>query len=261
MSFGEPYHHWPGGRTRECTPLGGISRMSTDISQPSLGQHLGTRAVSRVVTKGLFGGYFVRFSPLFWGAGLWVFEKGAVLGRARSDRLEIVARMLSQPGRERDACDFLRRTGIEQIKQWVEEYGKEPDSFHDFWAKTQFEGIDLLDLDMIKRLSNKKYRLGEVLPKLNEWLARGIGFGAASPELTESMWRNTYEVTRDEDRWVKAARAELSIPDQPARLTLEEMQHLVLFQVAEYAAEYFPELIKPLGLLLPEDDKPKSLHE
>ncbi len=210
----------------------------------SLAEHLNMEAVGSLVEKKMFGGYEVRVGP-FLMLSLWVFQKGAILGRALRDRLDILAKLLAEEGRERNVCSFIREVAVKQ----VDDYGKEPDSFYDFWMDTELKKLDFSDLNLMKQLVKKKARLGEMLPKLDIWLVQGIGFGATFPELTERLWKEAYE-TYDPHSWAEARSYGLDIPQQPAPLPLEEMEQIVLSEVAEYANEFFPELVEPLGLRL-----------
>ena len=87
-----------------------------------------------------------------------------------------------------------------------------------------------------------------ILPKLDEWLMSGIGFGATYPELVQKMWVKTYETLRDQDEWAKAREHGLAIPEEQTPVPLEEIEQHVLLEVGRYVYEYFPQLIDPLGL-------------
>jgi hypothetical protein len=66
--------------------------MASESERPTLAEHLGRAQIGRLAHKKLFGRYEV---PLlqFLPVGLWLFGKGAIFGRARHDKLEIVAQM------------------------------------------------------------------------------------------------------------------------------------------------------------------------
>lgn len=217
--------------------------MTNQTSRLTLGEHLGMGAIGPLLEKRTFGGYNVRLGP-FIMRSLWMFVQGAALGRALRDRLEILVRLLVPPGHEYDFCVTLN----EKVALRVSRYGKEPDSFFDFWFRTQFQNLDFLDLDALKRITKRKVRLGEMLPLLNEWLVQGIGFGAKFPELTERLWRKEYETPEDADLWAILRQAGLDIPEEQTLLPLDEMEEMVLLGVAIYVDEFMPELLEPLGL-------------
>jgi len=207
---------------------------------------LSREVVQPHMEKRLLEGYNVRLYPVLFGSE-WLFAKGALLGRALSDRLEILAKMLAAPGREHEYPEKLRQAATDRVRT----YGKEPDSFRDFWLKTelpQLEAISFSDRKMVKRLSREKCRLGELVPKLLWWVVSGIAFGATYPDLTERMWRQSHETPPDPRRWqISEAAGVVDGPWEPT--PLEEMEHAVLLTVAYYAGEYYPELVEPLGLL------------
>ena len=222
----------------------GASSLSTLVSW------LSREVVQRHTQKRLTGEYDVRVYPLLFGSE-WLFAKGALLGRALSDRLEIFMKMFCKAGDERGACKDLRHAAADRLKM----YGKDPDSLRDFWRKTELPELDSIpfsDTKLVKRLSRQKCRLDEMIPRLDWWMFSGIGFGAAYPELTERMWRREYETPPDLDpherelrEWVEARG--LFQPWEPA--PLEPIEHELLVTVAYFAGEYFPELVEPLGLV------------
>jgi hypothetical protein len=88
-----------------------------------------------------------------------------------------------------------------------------------------------------------------VLQWMDIWFLAGIGLGLAFLESVARMWRNSYE-TNHSGSWELALQASLEVPkeDVETPLTLEEMEQVVLSQVAEYAREYIPEVVEPLRL-------------
>ena len=211
--------------------------------------HLGRDVVPRLAEKGWFGRWYIRFGR-FLTAGLWLYQTGAVLGRARPHRLETLAKMFSdRPGREREASNWLQDLAVKRI----DKYGREPESFFDFFMTTEYEKAGVswppASLDAIKRVDNEKIPLEQAGDTLNLLGLEGIGFGAKFPELTERMWKQTYE-TFDLEAWDRARRYGVDVPEEPTPLPLEQREHEVLAEVAVYATEHFPELVEPLGLRL-----------
>jgi hypothetical protein len=223
--------------------------MATDEAVSTLVSWLSKEVIQPNLEKRPFGGYDVRYSPVLFGS-VWLFAKGAVLGRARSDRFEMLMKLFGKPGTERDLCRVLHDGSIEAVKK----YGKEPDSFSDFWMKTGLPDLETLlssDLETKKRASRVKRRLGEIMPQVYTWLLVGIGFGATYPQLTERMWRRDYETRAPELHPIKRRIAEVGGvvdgPWEPA--PLEEQEHELLVLVACFAGEHCPELVEPLGLV------------
>ena len=234
--------------------------------QLTLAEHLGGEQLSRLAQKKLFGGYEVpllQFLPL----GLWLFGKGAIFGRARRDKLDVVAKMfvgleaistlLAPLGLPKQVArsyqwvlESLRKVASDGIGYYRDHHRKEPESLLDLWL-TSFAPpeVDFRDLDKARGLAKKKIRLGMALQQSDSWLFVGISLGAIFPQLTEKMWRQSYE-TADHESWAQAWQAGINIPKEFTSLPLEEMEHEVLVEVASYASEYFPDLVDPLNLRL-----------
>jgi hypothetical protein len=221
--------------------------MANSDALSTLVSWLSREVIAPHIYKKLFGGYEVRLYPVLFGSE-WIFAKGALFGRARSDRLEIFAKMFSTPGGERGFCEWM----YQNAKDRLEKYGKEPDTFRDFWVKTEIPELGAIpfhDKNAVKRLAQETCRLGEITVKAISWVLAGIGFGAKYPELTEKLWRQTYETTADPESWALARRAGVDIPEKDESLPLEETEHAVLLTVAYFVGQYFPELVEPLGLV------------
>ena len=221
--------------------------MANQTSRPTLVFHLGKDAVLSLSEKGLLGGVYMRFAR-FLMAALWQYQTGAVLGRARRDRLEILARMLCSPGQEGEFCDSVALLAGKRIDR----YGKEPDSFFDFLFTTEYQhaGINWPeDYRGVMRMAKKKIPLKELAPLFEGFMLEGVAFGAAFPELTERMWRGTYETFDPEAREL-ARRYGVDVPEQFTPVPLEQREQEVLAEVAVYSTEHFPELVEPLGLRL-----------
>lgn len=216
----------------------------TDVAiKITLGQYMSKDILEPLVRKRLLGGYEVPVGPCIINVSTWLFQKGAVLGRARFDRLNVLLKLWVDPGREDDACSELRRVA----KKRLDDFGREPDSFHTYWWETEFGTLDLTDLNVWKTLSAKKVRLEKIVPDLDYWLSSGIALGATYPHLVEKMWVKTYE-TPTPNKWALAREYGLDIPEEQTLLPLDDMEHIVLLEVGCYVSNYFPQFIEPLGL-------------
>ncbi len=240
--------------------------MASESERPTLAEHLGRVQIGRLVQKKLFGGYEV---PLlqFLPVGLWLFGKGGIFGRARQDKLEIVAQMfigleaigvlfawLGLPrqvaNNEQWVLECLRKVASDGMRYYRDCRRKEPESLLDLWL-TSFAPpeVDFRDFDKTRKLAKKKIRLGLILQQSDSWLFAGISFGANFPELMERIWRQSYE-TVDQESWAEARRIGIDIPEEFTPLPLQEMEQAVLVDVASYVTEYFPKLVDPLNLRL-----------
>jgi hypothetical protein len=209
-----------------------------------LGVHLGMDAVRPAVKENESGGYEISGCSMLV-AGLWVFQQGAFLGRARAGRLEELAKLVAIEGGEEKMCEFFRSSSA----RLLDEYGQEPSSFMDLWLKHRFPSVNLRELDILVTLHHRKHHLGEMVPQFQVAAAFGIGFGAMYPELVKKMWINSYETERDKQIWAQARKSGLNIPEK-RKLPLQEMEELVLRSVTEFTKEHYPSLINSLDLQL-----------
>ncbi len=259
-----PAHaHNRGGRTATA------EAMAHEAGRPTLAAHVAQFAIAPIVKKKLLGGYELPFGPFVARAGPWLFEWGAVLGRARRDRLDMLAKVLADEGAELaaridPAVRALVESGQWEKDHWTYEglcklasdgvrfYGREPDSFLDFWI-TAFAPpeADFRDPDKGKKLLKQKIRLAHALALADQWLLAGISFGATYPELTERLWKRAYETPEDaESQEIRALgrQAGLDVLEEQELRPLDEMEVTVLMELTNYLEHRFPELIEPLDL-------------
>jgi len=217
--------------------------MGNDTERPMLGEHFAVEALAGAIQKKWSGGYEVSgFSVMI--TSMWVYQKGAILGRAKAENIDIFAKLIAVEGGEKNMREFFKNASERQLNV----YGKEPSSFIDFLLKTMFPEIDMGNLEMLKALDKKKVRLGEILPRFQVDAATGIGFGAFHPEIVEKMWLESYEMEKDTDIWQEARQYGLDIPEKRSYIPIAEMEENVLKEVSEFVKEYHPSLITPLGL-------------
>lgn len=214
----------------------------TDVAtRLTLGHYMSQETLGPLVIKKLFGGYEVPFGPCIFTVSTSLFQKGAVLGRVRFDRLDVLAKLLAMPGKETNFLNnFLRKAG----KQMLDDFGREPDSFPTFWFETGLSKFNLSDVNLLKA----RLPLAQILSYLDFWLSSGVGFGATYPEIVEKMWEKTYNNPADQEEWARARRCGLDIPQKQILLPLDDMEQHVLLELGRYVHEYFPELMEPLSL-------------
>jgi hypothetical protein len=68
--------------------------MSADTARPEIGQHLAMDALVNAIEKKWSGGYEVQAGSVIF-AELWVFQKGAILGRARADKKNALVSLMA----------------------------------------------------------------------------------------------------------------------------------------------------------------------
>ena len=208
---------------------------------PTLGEHFLGDCASQMVSKRLFGGYQMTLGSMVY-AGLWVFQKGALLGRARRSSFETLASLVGQSGSK--LAQVMKQSAEARMSR---SSSSEVATFWQFWCLTEYPNIAFGDLEVWKVLGRKKIRLGEVLSRAPFWAADGIGFGAMFPDVTESLWRRSYEIA-DPEKWKRARQAGVELPEHETLLPLEEMESQVLAEVRAFAQENRPDLVGPLAL-------------
>lgn len=154
--------------------------------------------------------------------------------------------------------EVLQKLARECLDKLRNEVGKEPDRFDEFIQFRELEdtiGLSLNDCfeawthgnKKVMRAFDEKFPLEKVEPIIKMFGLEGIGFGSSFPELTEKMYGNAYEDI-DMDAWSKHRAHGLAISEKPTIISLEEQEETVLQMLAAYMAEYYPELLDPLGL-------------
>jgi len=223
--------------------------MITTTVRLSLGQYVVQDATTPFVEKKLLAGYRVDVGLVMYVIGPGVFQKGAVLGRARAERLHILAKMLLADADESDEanksfCQELRKRTQRRLK----EYGQDPGELAPFSLQFEFPDYDMLNPATIETMVGQKTHLAEALSLLNQWYLDGIGFGATYPKLLEEVWIKTYEKDKDQDLWANARKYGLDIPEDREGLPLADVEQQVLLEVGLYAHEFFPKLVDALSL-------------
>jgi len=187
------------------------------------------------------------------------YESGAILGRARKDKLSILGKMLVLPGTEvGDFVKFMQSQANERLEKFKNESGREPNTFYDFIFCREIERVVGLNLNKIFeeyihrnkeiiKLLDHKLSLDKAWDGIQVYGGAGIGFGSLFPELTERMYKNASE-NIDMDEWSQVRKMGVDIPEMPDIVTLEEREESVLGLVAVYVAEFWPELLDPLDL-------------
>jgi len=220
--------------------------------QPTLIGFLAMPRVTKVANKPFFGEPYIPFGSFMIVCSL-LYQNGAILGRARSDKLTILAKIFpTDPGKENSFINELQNKARKRLEEYMKELEKEPTSFrHLFFVLLESKklGLSLAHIDFKTRLEvcGEKWSLKQAKPYIKMVGLEGIGFGSCFPELTEKMYRYEHE-SIPMDVWSRWRAAGLDLPEKPAITTLEEQERVVLEMVAAYTSEYYPELLGPLDL-------------
>lgn len=182
----------------------------------------------------------------------FLYETGAVLGRARKDRVSLLVRMLDSRGKhgspsidEDSVIKSANETASIRLNEYKAHEGREPLSFG-----------ELIDYSVRKvrgtsyniKILVKKVLVNKVFDYLRAIVLEGVGFGCSFPELTAQMYRNHYE-NIDMVAWEKAKRERTNIPDEPTIISLESVEEALLIEVGVVTEDLYPELLEPLDLV------------
>lgn len=203
----------------------------------------------QVETKGLISRRkFVRLGPLI-SVGGFLFETGAVLGRAMHDRLlTFIYPYCSETPDNAQLVDFMRREGqkmatrgegastITELVGISEMRKMDPTLPVEQWSTWWLANADSeLTVDFAGQMG--------LMFALN-----GAGFGAEFPGRFEELYINSYGRI-DREMWQEGAAAGLNIPAEPPEfvpLGTRTENDLAIF--ADYCAEFYPDYVPKLGL-------------
>jgi hypothetical protein len=242
--------------------LGG-NKMPYDAEQPTLTGVLSWIPLKHLVKKRVFGERYLRLWDFFTTLS-FQYESGAILGRAKRNKISTLADLLVVPGLEiSKSVKLMQDQAKDRLEKFRNELGKEPDTFHEFIFNREFNrvlvesiGMTLDELflrsvkeqkDIVVKVSDHKMSLDIATHHARIFGLEGIGFGSVFPELTESMYKNAYENV-DKDSWSFWRAHGLDIPKEPDIVTLKEREDGVLATLAGYTYEFYPELLDPLNL-------------
>jgi len=212
---------------------------------------LGSPVLKNLVKTRVFGGPFIHFGD-FLMVTAHLYENGAILGRARRNKMAILAKLFPvDPGKEANFIDLLQDLSHKRLEEYKREFEKEPKSFFELFCVLSLResGINLsaTDSKTVERALREKMNMYDTEPLIKDFGLEGIGFGSLFPELTEKLYRNHRE-SIDMGVWSEARTYGLVLPEEPTVVSLCEQEETVLQTVAIYTSEYYPELVDPLDL-------------
>ncbi len=217
--------------------------MTDNAKRPTLTQILALRYVEPFVQTRLIGGG-VRFGRVL-AAGVWLYASCAVLGRARRDHFEILAGMISTPR----SADHLYRVLSAAAAERIGYHAGQPESFFDLFMRTEYTRLglnwpppDIETAEVIHRFNRRRLPAEQAYELAETYALEGIGFGARFPELTERMWRRTFQPATSVARICSQASA-IGVEGHWTAATLEERERDILREVAGYAEIYNPALV------------------
>ena len=183
--------------------------------------------MGQLVEKKLFGGLVIRLSN-FLQLSYYLYECGAILGRARRDDPANLARLLPvMPRKEDELMQFLQESAHKRLDKFRQlRSGNEPSSFFDLFYTTELEkiGIRLWEQSDMKRMNkalDEKMPLDKAEPLMKAFGQESVGFGIAFPQMTETLYRNSRE-NIDPNDWAEMRQQGIAISENPAIISFEE---------------------------------------
>ena len=211
------------------------------------------------VRKGLLSGKWVPLGQCVVAAQL-AYETGAVLGYRFRERMPSFAKLFCGPGRETEVVTYLKESAHAEMSSCR---GEGTTFFGLRWeaevalameAMRRAGRTRLTDTRDFHLIAGERIRPANASPRLQTARAKGIGLGCGLPQLTENLWRNSYELPMGEEdvRAVAQLRAHgLILPDRPPpyyRENLEAAQARVVSWLVPYVSHHCPEMLRELGL-------------
>jgi hypothetical protein len=227
-------------------------KMPFQDTQPSLTGYLIQWNLNQVVKTKLFGGRYLSLWDYFATLG-FQYESGAILGRAKRDKINTLVNILVVPGTEINGfIKAFQDAAKARLDTFIDEAGKEPDTFDDFIAMRALRKLGCFEepgqgLKALKKVGKQKVPFKKVWADVQTYGTEGIMFGSSFPELTEKMHKNANEHI-DMEGWSEARKYGLDIPEKPDTQSLEEREAWVLGLAAVYVAEFWPEFLDSLDL-------------
>jgi len=243
--------------------------MPYEEGQVTLIDFLASLPVREKVEKSLFGKLYLRLGA-YYQILHFAYQDGALLGRAKRDKLSILQKVLVVPEAKSEPLELGREMAERYLNQYIKEVGSEPSAFTQFLDRTTVGysltpyGLNLNEpprnegeAAKWRRVCNKKIPLDDATRHVKMHTIGGIGFGISFPELTKNMLLEDYQNDTYYDTFVRDERFEKPMPIKNP----DEREKAVLLMVAAYMFEYYPELIGPLGLRNEAEQAKKEMEQ
>lgn len=200
----------------------------------------------------------------------FVYEAGAILGRARRDKMGILRKILLTTSESEADIEEVLDGAKGRLERYKQDSGREPQTFKEFILNSEVKGTapsladslsksagEIKEIEELLQVLDTKVSPEKVKPYIRMLMLEGIGFGSLFPELTEKMNKKFYDSRKiDWDTWIpRGVKAPLALPKdifalpgEPTILSLEGQEKTLLQFVGDYAADSYPELIDSLDL-------------
>ena len=196
---------------------------------------LGSPAFERATEKRLFGKPYIRLGRLVFMVGLWVFQRGALLGYGLRSEPIILGKLLGSPlGQELSFVLTLREDAEGRLRETpADEF-----NFFQMYAVRvlRYMGIEYPTWPPNKALDRKCDSTQAYTLASGAFLG-GAAVGHHFPDEFKACWENSNGI-RPAEEWQAARAAGLDLPETQEENPLEEYLSLVMQITAAWASEY-----------------------
>ena len=212
------------------------SSLRPSPGKATLFAQLGSPALDQVARTGPAGQYYVPLSGLLHVCA-YLYETGAVLGRAMRDRLSELVSM-SFAAEERQYCLAELRN---LLRRRLEKSGRYAHSFYTFYLYGTMRDMNMnFDINGMREAHNNIRDKTEVGNFLEYAGAEGLLLGGWYPDLAEKMYGKGHGEQEDIINEMTGGIALL--PEETAITSIREREQLILGKVSAYASQYHPEI-------------------
>jgi len=173
----------------------------------------------------------------------YLYETGAILGRARQDRLlELVSMSFAVEEMQYHLTE-LRNL----LRRRLETSGRYAHSFYTFYLHGTMRDMNMyFDINGMREAHNNIREKTEVGDFLEYAGVEGLLLGGRYPDLAEKMYGKGYG--EQENVIDEMTRGVAILPEETTVTSLQEREQLILNTVGLYVSQYHPELMDVLGL-------------
>ena len=201
---------------------------------------IGSPALDQVSRTGPAGKSYVSLSGLLQLCG-YLYETGAILGRARQDRL---LELMSMSFAAEEVQFYLAELRSLLLRR-LEKSGRYAHSFYTFYLHGTMRDMNIyFDISGMRKAHNDirdKTGVGQFLERAG---AEGLLLGAWYPDLAEKMYGKGYGA--QEDIINEMTRRVAVLPEETAITSIREREELILSKLSIYVSRYHPELANTL---------------
>lgn len=218
------------------------------MERPKFAAEIAKHYLRPQIKKKLLGGQYIRGGPLL-STGAFLFETGAVFGLAFSDCIDsfVIAYSCNDPN-EPSGLPFIQGEG-KQIAAISDRVGSITELFMTY-AMLQ-DGPSRRESSWSEWLmagANEKVPLEAAGVLGMMFGARGVGFALHAPQRFQELYVSSY-ANHDRDSWAEAYKyGAVDTPEPPEFVPLSVRQDEAVAEFATFCAQFYPELVAPLGL-------------